>query len=55
MVMMTRSGKWEGGDRHHNFLREIGIFFILFSHFLLSSGGLGVGVLDWIFGIGVFS
>mgnify|MGYP001795637497 CR=1 FL=1 len=32
-----------------------GIFFILFSHFLFSSGGLRVGGLDWVFGIGVFS
>ena len=31
MVMMTRSGKWEGGDRHHNFSREIDHYVALFS------------------------
>ena len=31
MVMMTRSGKWEGGDRYHNFLREIDHYVALFS------------------------
>ena len=29
MVMMTRSGKWEGGDRYHNF--EIDHYVALFS------------------------
>ena len=42
--------------RLHFFLGFFSILFLIFAHLWWFGGwGFGVGVLDWVFGVGVFS